>query len=217
MKKALSLILALVLCLSLYACGEKESKPTKEQLLASAVDINTITFFDDCTSNLERAKEKHKGQIYKFSVVVQEINEDSITAGYLVFPLDRETLLTLSVDDCIEVVGRVSDIVVVETPYRTYKMVFDLAYYLGEHDNFSVTVRETVSGEGYILVGLKKVQGTNGLAKVYLDKETINSLADGDELQLEGKLRRTELRDWIIDGQKAQVAWTIVGASIIEE
>ena len=74
MKKALSLILALVLCLSLCACGG-ESKLTKEDLLAKAQTVNADDILNEIGGNKARAA-KYIDSVYCITGHVLEIEEN---------------------------------------------------------------------------------------------------------------------------------------------
>ncbi len=84
MKKTLSLILALVLCLSLCACGgghnpSETTDPTKatmtqEEMLAQAQDITLGEILSEIENNEVRAEELYEGKIVKIeNFKVEEI------------------------------------------------------------------------------------------------------------------------------------------------
>jgi len=114
MKRALSLILALILCLSLCACGggvrDIEGKMTKEEMLAAAQSFDTNKFNDDCNNNIVQAKEKYIGNIYRRTVLVTEIQEDGCYAGNMFVPLDKEDIVKLTVGKSIDIVFKIGDI-----------------------------------------------------------------------------------------------------------
>ena len=73
MKKALSLILALVLCLSMCACGEKEM--TKEEMVKTATVISADEMNADIGGNKAKAKTYIDG-VYIITGRVSEIEEE---------------------------------------------------------------------------------------------------------------------------------------------
>ena len=116
MKKALSLILALVLCLSLCACG-KSTAITKEGMLESAetTDLNTITTVTN--DNLAKATQKYCNKTLKVTGFIIDIEADHIRLacdaiygrpGMDVY-LPSEEIAELSQNQLITVVGKTTE------------------------------------------------------------------------------------------------------------
>ena len=86
MKKAVSLILALMLLLSLCACGAEggsdTSQMSKEDMLSSAESVDMKDFTDAVDNNIVSAKQLYCGKILEVTGVVGEIKEDHIALVY---------------------------------------------------------------------------------------------------------------------------------------
>ena len=101
MKKAISLILALVMCMSLCACGSKtaSTKPkntipkttipettptetvgkiTKEEMTARAEKLDCVTAVSDYESNPVNAKDKYTDKIFIVDGYVEKINSSDV-------------------------------------------------------------------------------------------------------------------------------------------
>lgn len=134
MKKALSLILALVLCLSLCACGgdgNKTTKPestapettapettlTKEEMIASAEKTNSAKITSDTSENLVKAKQLYCDRVLEVTGFVLSIEEDHIKVGAdryvgttvidVYLPVDD--LVLLSNKQVVTVVGKTAE------------------------------------------------------------------------------------------------------------
>ena len=129
MKKALSLILALVLGLSLCACGgetseEKELTETQNNLLTKAApEVNFKTIYEKCKENIVAAKNDYVGKGYQFAGIVKNIEEDSITLAPIKFPtypygswyyvkvfLTTDDIVKVSSQQIVNVAGEISDL-----------------------------------------------------------------------------------------------------------
>ena len=86
MKKAVSLILALMLLLSLCACGAEggsgTSQMSKEDMLSSAESVDMKDFTDAVDNNIVSAKQLYCGKVLEVTGVVGEIKEDHIALVY---------------------------------------------------------------------------------------------------------------------------------------
>lgn len=140
MKKALSLILALVLCLSLYACGDGIENATpestnpestnsettapeatamsKEDMLAIAEVVSPVQIKKDTNSNIAKAKQLYCGKVLEVTGVVAAIKEnyveigvDTSVAGAVIdVYLPTEELLLLKSRQKITIVGKTNDV-----------------------------------------------------------------------------------------------------------
>ena len=127
MKKALSLLLALVLCLSLCACGSNsaESKASQEdpktQMLSSATTLQCGTVYEDFEENELNAKDKYIGKAFTVTGYIYSISTDSIQLtpfapaidwttfeGCTVY-LPTEELKQVKKGEIITVVGKISN------------------------------------------------------------------------------------------------------------
>ena len=78
MKKALPLLLALVLCLSLCACGRSSVK----QKASTAPYLDLTTYFLTENENEAKAEAEYDGNIYRYTGIVVEIDSDYCAVGY---------------------------------------------------------------------------------------------------------------------------------------
>ena len=99
-KKSVSLLVAVVLSLSLVACGstgESETKPqgevqteysqtetevetklSKEEMIAQAEEVKASAMNNDCMSNVAKAKQTYCDKVIKTSAYVYTVNEDHV-------------------------------------------------------------------------------------------------------------------------------------------
>ena len=130
MKKTISLLLALVLCLSLCACGGGNSNTpdtpettettaplevlmTKDEMLASAVEIDN--YEAEFASNKLRAEEKYIGNNYlvvgnivgieSTHIEIQSIVDNSVSLGIISVSLPEEDLMKLTTGQRVQIVG----------------------------------------------------------------------------------------------------------------
>lgn len=118
MKRILTLFLALLMVLSLCACGE-DTPPTKEEMLENAETAYLNDLMSDFRNNVIAAKDKYARKPFIVPGLVAEIREDSCllhysypvqTAPYFVkanIPVDE--LKELNAGDLIRVVGIIAD------------------------------------------------------------------------------------------------------------
>ena len=84
MKKAISLMLAIVLCLGLYACGGKNSKSpqmSKEDMLAAAEVVTPSQITSDVNSNIAKAKQLYCEKVLEVTGRVASVKEDYVEVG----------------------------------------------------------------------------------------------------------------------------------------
>lgn len=118
MKRPLALFLALLIALSLCACGGN-TPPTKEEMLENAETAYLSDLMSDFRNNVIAAKDKYARKPFIVPGLVAEIREDSCllhysypvqTAPYFVkanIPVDE--LKELNAGDLIRVVGIIAD------------------------------------------------------------------------------------------------------------
>ena len=136
MKKATYFFLALVLFLSLCACGptasteettpteveeetaptKEETAPTKEEMLQTAQKVSTIDILNSSKENIAKAKLEYCNKTLLLSGIVREIKEDHIElciyygASYHVdVYLPLEEIVTLERGQGLTVVGKTTD------------------------------------------------------------------------------------------------------------
>ena len=108
MKKALSLILALVICLSLCACVTEETVDIK-----SVPTLNIDIAGGEIRSNIARNKDTYHGNFYKIEGDVWDISSSyiEIVSGFYnwhlkVYFKNKEDIVSLNKGDTITVVGK---------------------------------------------------------------------------------------------------------------
>jgi len=107
MKKAISLILALVMCLSLCACGG----PSREEMLATAQEVSVNDLSNAFYDNKARAEANYIGKPLKITGKVHSIEADHFIFrstggqyGVNVY-LSKEELMGINKGDTITVIG----------------------------------------------------------------------------------------------------------------
>lgn len=126
MKKAMSIILALVLCLSLCACGSNDGKSntnnnlemSKEDMLATAEVVTPSQITQDTKSNIAKAKQLYCGKILEVTGVVAAVKEDyveigvdtSVAGAVIDVYLPAEELLLLESRQKVTIVGKTNDV-----------------------------------------------------------------------------------------------------------
>ena len=232
MKKAISLLLALVLCLSLCACGggndapdtdapAEETAMTKEEMLAQASVWDASAFEEAMASNPLNAKEEFIGKIYTHTLSVQSITEEYFAAGSykLYAPIDE--LKKLATDQSISIVGIVTDTTkTTETAfgysYDTYGIVMENVYVVNDIFEFSGTVFSRVfdSNGNFEAFEIRSAHEEKTVFRVETTS-TINgspitedTFEIGDEVTLYGK-------KYIYDFLNSTVTW-LVGEEITQ-
>ncbi len=170
MKKAISLLLAFVVCLFLCACGGANDAPsttetpqtptetneqadsimTKEEMLESAEEVSLSQLNDDSSSNFSDAKQRYCGKILKLQGEVKGFSQDgdfvSLTCGGdfdVIVYMSSEEMSTLKRGQQIIVVGQMAE----ELDGYLYQM--PLAYLV--QDRFEVTGTVQGTGVGIII------------------------------------------------------------------
>ncbi len=233
MKKAISLLLALVMCLSLCACGGgnsdapettevpvEETAMTKEEMLAQASAWDATAFEEAMASNPLNAKEEYVGKIYTHTLSVQTITEEYFSAGSykLYAPIDE--LKKLATDQSITIVGIVTDTTkTTETAfgysYDTYGIVMENVYIVNDIFEFTGKVISKVSDNGnFVAFEIRDANTENTIFRVEATS-TLNGspIAEdtfeiGDEVTLYGK-------KYIYDFLNSTITW-LVGEEITQ-
>ena len=140
MKKALSLLLALVLCLSLCACGgnsnttdisettettaPETNAPTENiASLKDAPEADFSNIYEECNDNIVSAKNKYVEKEYLFPGIVKDINEDSISVVpikfstypygswyYVTVSMPQDEIMKVSTQQIVNVAGQFSNL-----------------------------------------------------------------------------------------------------------
>lgn len=180
MKKTISLLLALVMCLSLCACGGgndtpetteaptetnalEEAVPTKEELLAQALAVDYTTINNDSFENLAKAKSLYCNATLKLDGTVYEIKEDHVRIGNglswgVSVYLPTEELVDLEKWQRIVVVGKTTDEIIEEQSYAGTLSLYQMpdAYLVDDYFEYQVTLKgknESYDGAWNILLG----------------------------------------------------------------
>lgn len=161
MKKAISLLLVLVMCLSLCACGggnntsdttdtkaPEETVPTKEELLAQALAVDYTTINNDSFENLAKAKSLYCNAALKLDGTIYEIKEDHVrignglTWGVSVY-LPTEDLIALEKWQRIVVVGKTTDEIIEEANHTGTLSLYQMpaAYLVDDYFEYQVTLK----------------------------------------------------------------------------
>ena len=155
MKKALSLLLALVMCLSLCACGGGNDTPktteapteateaqlSKEELIANAIKTDVMTLQSAAGANRLKAKQDYCNKPIIVTGKAISVNEeyvricDSQASVYAYLAVDE--LMEVTTGKNITVVGIISDLKDVEetiagTVWKWPVYVMDVAYLIEE-------------------------------------------------------------------------------------
>lgn len=123
MKRKLSIILALMLCLSLCACGGGNDTPettvpensiNKEEIVDTAVKLDGYTFYKEYESNKVKLSSQYEGTACLVAGTVYEIENDHIvvTDSNLMVNvyIPAEEIIELQKDQYVEVVGILENI-----------------------------------------------------------------------------------------------------------
>ena len=114
MKKFLSLLLALVMCISLVACGGGK---TKEELLSEAIVLSPKQLIDEKFDNSARAKKEYQDKIVKMTGEIFDIDDNYVAIGFryngvkstsIYVLLDSDSIAELEKNTEITVVGKMS-------------------------------------------------------------------------------------------------------------
>lgn len=150
MKKVMALLMALVLVLSLVACGgntneekgeDSQTSMSKEELLNNAQPLSIPTIVNQLQGNRARAIDTYKDGIYTIWGRIVRINDDSVELDGLntvvrVF-LPHDELVKLDLGSAIQVVGIITDIQketeqIFEDTYNINAITLENAHFLND-------------------------------------------------------------------------------------
>ena len=207
MKKVVSLLLALVMCLSLCACGggndagshaettiPEETVISKDEMLKQAVAIDIDSFLKECSANIAKVKLDYVGKSCLFEAEVFEIQEDYIIvrSKYLEAKiyLPIEEIVELQTNQYVELVGILDKI-----DYDTYEGAFaDFCVAYVSNDTFVRTgiyrAFSTTDGTHPQVPCLECVDNSGVVyyIELELNDDQRNTLTNGAEITIEGKL-----------------------------
>ncbi|MBR4858980.1 MAG: hypothetical protein IKU08_07325 [Clostridia bacterium] len=133
MKKFLSFILIVAMCLSLVACGSKTL--TKEEMIAVAEEFSASDIQNDSIQNIVSAKQKYCNKTILLSGTVRSIQEDYIElsasygSNYIIdVYLSLEELVLLEQGQYITVVGTTTD-EIIDSSESVAEYTFDYSHY----------------------------------------------------------------------------------------
>ena len=127
MKKAISLLLAMVLCMALCACGGNDIPELSEQeiskeepslsindILENGTPIEAYEFFNEVNENIVRAELEYDGKVILFEDQIIDIQKDHIVVGIantrIKVYLKTEDIIAVNKDQRVLVAGMVSNI-----------------------------------------------------------------------------------------------------------
>ena len=224
MKKAVSLILALMLLLSLCACGAEggsdTSQMSKEDMLSSAESVAMKDFTDAVDNNIVSAKQLYCGKVLEVTGIIGEIKEDHIALVYKSYSrkiidvyLSTEELATLQPRQKIVVVGLTEDTVeTVSTTVRGYdteELHFPMKQAYLVQDTFEVDGRFAGQNTSYLpeIVFDFRIGNEPRWDHLYFSEEVDTSQIEwGTDMTIRGKFIYLPGIDF----------WDIVEATIVE-
>lgn len=197
MKKICSLLLGLILCLFLCACGGGNDAPSTSETTeptANATQIDVDTFLKECSSNIVKVSNDYEGKSCIIGGYISEIEKDHIALYYSYFHvnvfLPVEQIIELQTNQYVEFVGTLENL-----EYDAYSGAFaDLTAAGISNDRF---VR-TGEYNDYITTDGTHPQGTclyyaddSGIwhyLALELSDEQKSTLTNGTQITVEGKL-----------------------------
>lgn len=188
MRKIISFILALTMCLSLCACSSDGSNDTsKEELLQSAAEITRNELYEARIFENVLKGDDYLNNTYTYKNIVRSIDPEyvtmaSVTNDNIVFKvyLDREELKTLNVGEQITVVGIIDSIE--KQDNLTAVVTMKTAYFVTNRSTIAGKINDITAfnDEPYCLM--------NGVVAAFLDEEVIETLKEGKEITVDGVL-----------------------------
>lgn len=106
MKRFLSLLLVGVIAVSFSACGNN----SKDEMLEIANEVKTTEITSAISNNKITAEETYVGNVYKMTGFISAIEKKYIEIGDFVLYLPKEDLEKITVNQKIEVVGKINKI-----------------------------------------------------------------------------------------------------------
>ena len=116
MKKILTVVLSVIICISFSSCG----KESKDDMLKKATKTTNQQLGDELHENVARAKEKYVGKYFSVTGLVANIHEDHIDIcagadnveyGLLSAYLPKDELISVQKSSLITVIGKIDELV----------------------------------------------------------------------------------------------------------
>lgn len=214
MKKLLSLTLALVMCLSLCACGGgNDSQPgtatTKDDMVNTAETLDCFAVLSDYEGNPINAKEKYTGKIFSFEGYVEKISSSSVTIIPMVTPhksglvsvevyltLDANDIKKLSTNGVATFVGQVSDVTGCRGKSWGAGLEMNVGYLVDDIVPFEgkvkqITTLTTMDGARYPYVELSKTVGGNEIRYgfAFTDGTDTVGISEGDNIIITAQMK----------------------------
>lgn len=206
MKRILASVLALVMALSLCACGATTSK---DDILKNATAVDMDTIVSDTDSNIAKAKSLYCGKDLLITGYVVVISEDHIelddsdtTLSSLVdVYLSSDDIANLESEQRITVAGHMSDkIEIVQTTLNGYTFEdphysLNSAYLVNDRYEVSGVLGQKVEGSSAIPTEYNfKLGAENALAIIsFADTVDVSSLPRDEEATYSAKIFRSDL------------------------
>ena len=189
MKKAISLLLALVLCLSLCACGSGNDTPetteaptettspevtvmTKEEMLEQALEAQLHEVENEFHENLAKAKQEYCNKVLKLTGRIANIAEDHIELGTGWYTVDVylpiEDLITLQTQQQVTIVGQTTDVIEKDSNEISH-LEMPTAYFVTDRYDIRCVIQTSgiklVDAEGKQLDGIRTCRWAEGVDK----------------------------------------------------
>lgn len=195
MKKALSILLVLVMCLSLGACGGSNDAPkteaptettapeetvmSKDEMLASAVPLEMYEINNASVENIAKAKMDYCNKILQVNGQITQITEEYIVISSGDYAIDvylpLEELITLTLYQQVIIVGETTDEIVKAGFGGHYQM--PVAHLVTDRYNIRCVIQtngiKLVDAEGKQLDGIRHCQWAEGVDKSQYDWQEV--------------------------------------------
>ena len=212
MKKAVSLILALVKCLSLCACGgnsgETAGTLTKDEMVETAESLDCATILSDYEGNPVNAKDQYTGKVFTFEGYVERITSSYVTIVPVCTPhrngsasvevyltLDADDVKKLSTNEVATFVGQVSDVTGCRNKSWGTGLEMNVGYLVDdtvplEGKVKQITTLTTIDGARYPYVELSKTVGGNEILYgfVFTDGTDTVGISEGDNIVITAQM-----------------------------
>lgn len=195
MKQYIALVLALVMCLSLCACGGGNESPetttpeeaimSKEEMLEQAMDVQVHEIENVSHDNIARAKQDYCNKVLNLTGQISKIAEDHIELGIGLYVVDVylpiDELITLQTHQQITVVGQTTDTIEKDSNQKSHYQM-PVAYFVT--DRFEI--RGVVQTAGIILINPEGKQ-LDGIRTVFWAEGVDKSQYDWQEVKISAK------------------------------
>lgn len=207
MKKGLSLLLALVMCLSLCACGggndipktteataPEEVKMSKDEMLNIAIPINLDMIGRAFEDNKVNAQETYFNRYYTIVGEVYAIEVDHViirpisavfgggafSVSKCTVKLSTDEIKTLSREDVIEVCGKLTDF---EAGYQVYNLTIEDAFFVSNEIKITAEVNDVnnYAGGKKSIVLKQVVPNGSSIGSVFFEIVVAESGAENSE------------------------------------